>query len=172
MDRLTLTFRAKVALEAIRGELTLAELAAKHGIHQTMIATWKKQAVEGMAATFSGKAEAVQATSEAELAKLHAKIGQLVIEKDLYQGFGVKRGVFLGSVTALFFSPRSDNVGCVARRGGQAWPEATAGRRLGLDRLEHGAMLGLIGPGTVRRRGRSSVVRSCAWRINLYPLAP
>jgi len=68
--------------EAIRGELTLADLAAKHGIHQTMIAAWKKQAVAGMTASFSGKAEAVQATSEAELTKLHAKIGQLVIEKN------------------------------------------------------------------------------------------
>ena len=75
--RYTADFKAKVALEAIRGELTLAELAAKHGIHQTMIAAWKKQAVDGMATTFSGKAEAVQATSEAELVKLHAKIGQL-----------------------------------------------------------------------------------------------
>jgi transposase len=87
--RYTADFKAKVALEAIRGELTLAELAGKHGIHQTMIAAWKKQAVEGMAVTFSGKAEAVQATSEAELAKLHAKIGQLVIEKDfLSKAFG------------------------------------------------------------------------------------
>jgi transposase-like protein len=41
-------FKAKVALEAIRGDLTLAELAAKHGIHPTMIATWKRQAVAGM----------------------------------------------------------------------------------------------------------------------------
>ena len=82
-------FKAKVALEAIRGELTLAELSAKHGIHQTMIAAWKKQAIEGMASTFSGKAEAAQATSEAELARLHAKIGQLVIEKDfLSKAFG------------------------------------------------------------------------------------
>jgi len=87
--RYTAEFKAKVALEAIRGELTLAELAAKHGIHQTMIATWKKQAVEGMATTFSGKAEAAQATSEAELTKLHAKIGQLVVERDfLSKAFG------------------------------------------------------------------------------------
>ena len=87
--RYTADFKAKVALEAIRGEFTLAELAAKHGIHQTMIAAWKKQAIEGMAGTFSGKAEVVQATSEAELARLHAKIGQLVIEKDfLSKAFG------------------------------------------------------------------------------------
>ena len=39
-------FKAKVALEAIRGELTLAGLSAKHGIHQTMIVAWKKQAIE------------------------------------------------------------------------------------------------------------------------------
>jgi transposase len=58
-------FKAKVALEAIRGELTLAELSAKQGVHQTMIAAWKKQAIEGMAGTFSGKPEAAQATSEA-----------------------------------------------------------------------------------------------------------
>jgi len=75
-------FKAKVALEAIKGEHTLTELAAKHGIHHTLIATWKRQAIEGMASTFSGKAEAVAATSEAELEKLHAKIGQLVVERD------------------------------------------------------------------------------------------
>lgn len=75
-------FKAKVALEAIRGDLTLAELAAKHGIHHTMIVSWKKQAVEGMAATFHGANEAAKASSDADLEKLHAKIGQLVVERD------------------------------------------------------------------------------------------
>ena len=75
-------FKAKVSLEAIKGELTLAELAAKHGVHQTMIAAWKRQAIEGLASTFSGKSEAAQATGEAELTRLHAKIGQLVVERD------------------------------------------------------------------------------------------
>ena len=51
-------FKAKVALDAIRGEQTLAERSAKHGIHQTMIAAWHRQAIEGLAST-SGKAEAV-----------------------------------------------------------------------------------------------------------------
>ncbi len=87
--RYSADFKAKVALEAIKGELTLAELAAKHGIHQTMIAAWKRQAIEGMAATFSGKSEASTAASEAEVAKLHAKIGQLVVERDfLSKAFG------------------------------------------------------------------------------------
>lgn len=75
-------FKAKVALEAIRGDSTLAELAAKHGVHQTVIAGWKRQAIDGMTATFSGKSEAAKAASEAEVAKLHAKIGQLVVERD------------------------------------------------------------------------------------------
>jgi transposase len=44
--RYTGEFKARVALEAIRGDRTLAELAAKHGIHPTMIATWKRQAIE------------------------------------------------------------------------------------------------------------------------------
>ncbi|NDV51649.1 transposase, partial [Salipiger sp. PrR003] len=43
-------FKAKVALGAIRGELTVAELVAKHGVHQTLINTWKRQALEGMSA--------------------------------------------------------------------------------------------------------------------------
>ncbi|MDR6850471.1 transposase-like protein [Sphingomonas sp. BE137] len=49
--RYTGAFKAKVALEAIWGDLTLAKLATTYGIHPTMIATWKRQAIDGMAAT-------------------------------------------------------------------------------------------------------------------------
>lgn len=80
--RYSAEFKARVALEAIRGDLTLAELAAKHGIHHTMIAAWKRQAVDGMASTFSGAGDAAKAASDAEVEKLHAKIGQLVVERD------------------------------------------------------------------------------------------
>ena len=82
--RYSAEFKARVALEALRGELTTAQLATKHGIHQTMVGEWKKQAMEGMAAVFSGK-EAAQETarsSEAEVEKLHAKIGPLLVERD------------------------------------------------------------------------------------------
>ena len=75
-------FKAKVALEALRGELTIAQLVATHGVQQTLIDAWKRQAVEGMAAVFSGKAEAAEADREAEVERLHAKIGQLVVERD------------------------------------------------------------------------------------------
>ena len=82
--RYTADFKAKVALEALRGELTTAQLAAKHGVHQTMISEWKRQAVDGLAGVFSGKSEVLQTarSSEAEVEKLHAKIGQLVVERD------------------------------------------------------------------------------------------
>ena len=82
--RYSAEFKARVALDALRGELTTAQLATRHGIHQTMVGGWKKQAMEGMTAVFSGK-EAAQETaksSEAEVEKLHAKIGQLVVERD------------------------------------------------------------------------------------------
>jgi transposase len=82
--RYSAEFKAKVALEALRGELTTAQLAAKHGIHQTMVGEWKRQAMEGLTTVFSGKA-AVQETAkatEAEVEKLHAKIGQLLVERD------------------------------------------------------------------------------------------
>jgi transposase len=80
--RYSADFKAKVALEALRGELTIAQLVAKHGVHQTLINAWKRQAVEGMAAVFSGKAEAAEASREAEVERLHAKIGALVVERD------------------------------------------------------------------------------------------
>lgn len=87
--RYSADFKAKVALEALRGDLTLSQLATKHGVHQTMIAAWKRQAVEGLAAVFSGKAEAAEGAREGEIDKLHAKIGQLVVERDfLAKAFG------------------------------------------------------------------------------------
>ena len=83
--RYSAEFKAKVALEALRGELTTAQLAAaRHGIHQTMVSEWKRQALEGLASVFSGKATAQETakTTEAEVEKLHAKIGQLLVERD------------------------------------------------------------------------------------------
>ena len=80
--RYSAEFKAKVAMEAIRGDLTLAELAAKHGIHHTMIGAWKLQAMEGMASLFDNGDQSSKAASEAEIEKLHAKIGQLLVERD------------------------------------------------------------------------------------------
>jgi transposase len=53
--RYSAQFKAKVALEALRGELTTAQLATKHGIHPTMVGEWKKQAMEGLTAVFADR---------------------------------------------------------------------------------------------------------------------
>ena len=76
-------FEAKVALEALRGELTTSQLASKHAVHQTMVSAWKRQAVEGLALIFSGQGVEKKVAREGEVEKLHAKIGQLVVERDL-----------------------------------------------------------------------------------------
>lgn len=75
-------YKAQVALDAIKGEQTLAEIGAKHGIHVMMVAAWKKAAIDGMRATFSAKGSGGGGGDEAESGRLHAKIGQLVMERD------------------------------------------------------------------------------------------
>jgi transposase len=80
--RFTAEFKAKVALEAIQGQRTIAELATKHELHPTQIAAWKREAVAKLAKVFDDKGFEVQANREAEVTKLHAKIGQLVVERD------------------------------------------------------------------------------------------
>ncbi len=80
--RYSAEFKAKVALEAIREELTTAELAKKYGIHPTMISGWKKTVIANMASAFGAKAEEESPISQKDVEKLHAKIGQLVVERD------------------------------------------------------------------------------------------
>ena len=73
-----------MALEALRGELATAQLATRHGIHHTMVNDWKWQAMEGLTAVFADRSAARETakSSEAEMEKLHAKIGQLLVERD------------------------------------------------------------------------------------------
>ena len=80
--RFTAEFKAKVALEAIQGHRTVAELATKHELHPTQIAAWKREAIEKLAKVFDDKGAVVQSNRDAEVTKLHAKIGQLVVERD------------------------------------------------------------------------------------------
>lgn len=74
-------FKAKVALESIREDLTKAKLARKHEIHPTMISGWKRTAIENMAQAFCDQATAEPTISAAGIEKLFAKIGQLVLER-------------------------------------------------------------------------------------------
>ena len=80
--RFTAEFKAKVALGAIRGERTISELATKHQLHPNQITQWKRQAIENLAKAFDDRASDAQVGREAEVTKLHAKIGQLVVERD------------------------------------------------------------------------------------------
>ncbi len=87
--RYSAAFKAKVALEAIKGEQTLAELAAKYSLHPNMITTWKRQAIDNMAEAFSSKSERDSKADEVQIKELHAKIGQLTVERDfLAKAFG------------------------------------------------------------------------------------
>ena len=80
--RFSAEFKAKVALEAIKGHETVADLAIRHGLHPTQIAAWKREAVEKLARVFDEKNSTREQNRDAELTKLHAKIGQLVVERD------------------------------------------------------------------------------------------
>jgi len=75
-------FKARVALEAIREEMTPAELSKKYGVHPTRIGTWKRAAIENMATAFTRRGAAPEQINAAEVDKLHSKIGQLVVERD------------------------------------------------------------------------------------------
>ena len=79
------SFKSKVALEAINGDMTIAELTSKYGINPVMVTKWKKQAIDGMADTFSKRGQASgDASHEARIKELHAKIGELTVDAIFY----------------------------------------------------------------------------------------
>jgi len=75
-------FKAKVALEAIRSELTLNQITSKYGVHSTQISRWKQQALEAMKNAFVGKSNSVRNTDQQLLDQLYAQIGQMKVELD------------------------------------------------------------------------------------------
>ena len=80
--RFSAEFKAKVALEAIKGHETVAELATRHELHPTQIAAWKREAVEKLAQVLVEKGTERERGRDGEIDELHAKIGQLVVERD------------------------------------------------------------------------------------------
>jgi len=82
-------FKARVALEALSGAHTMSELSAKHGVHPNMISQWKRRVQKGLPELFSRKISGGDTSQDAEIKELHAKIGQLIVEKDfLAKAFG------------------------------------------------------------------------------------
>ena len=86
----TSAFKAKVALEALRGDRTIQEIAARHKVHPNQVSAWKRQALDGLSDVFSGGADRSRQEHEAEVHDLHAKIGQLTVERD-FLARGLKR---------------------------------------------------------------------------------
>ena len=84
-------FKAKVALDAVKGDKTIAEMAQKHDVHPNQVTEWRRQLMERAAGAFGGSVAAV--TPPVDLKELHAKIGQLTLENDFLEGALTKAGL-------------------------------------------------------------------------------
>ena len=88
--RFTADFKARVALDALRGDRTVQEIGAKHKVHPNQVSTWKRQAIDGLGEVFSNGADRARSDHEAEVKERHAKIGELTVVND-FLAAGLKR---------------------------------------------------------------------------------
>ncbi len=88
--RFTADFKAKVALGALRGDKTIQEIVARYKVAPNQVSTWKRRAMDGLGAIFSNGVDKVRVDHESEVHGLHAKIGELTVERDFLTR-GLKR---------------------------------------------------------------------------------
>lgn len=88
-------FKAKVALEAVRGEKTVAELSSQYSLHPTMINNWKRHLIEEANTLFEGgrQKNENQGNQDAQIAELYRQIGQLKVERDFLEQRSVQLGL-------------------------------------------------------------------------------
>ena len=86
-------FKAKVALAALKGERTIAQLADQFDVHVSQITAWKDQLQEGAADVFAAGVGGKSSTPEVDIKSLHAKIGELTLENDFLEGALDKAGL-------------------------------------------------------------------------------
>jgi len=89
----TPAFKAKVALAAIKGDKTLADLAQQFDVHPNQITQWKSQLQEGAAGVFGSDARSDSDVPRLDIKSLHAKIGELTLENDFLEGALGKAGL-------------------------------------------------------------------------------
>ena len=73
-------FKAKVVVEALKGEKTINEIASRHGVHPIQLTQWKKQALDGLSGVFGDGGARAQRAAEEEKTRLYEQIGRLKME--------------------------------------------------------------------------------------------
>jgi transposase-like protein len=86
-------FKAKVAIAAIKGERTIAQIAEQFDVHPNQVTTWKAQLESGAADVFDGGSGAAAAVPAVDVKQLHAKIGELTLENDFLESALTKAGL-------------------------------------------------------------------------------